>query len=102
MMVDTEITGNDASKKHWGRWYLSKSKPLSLNIYPHDNMNPYEIGLVRINSPTKVLAWINHFIESKNWINLEDIRDFMKACQELQSNGKTPPGEDKQDSHWGY
>jgi hypothetical protein len=101
-MVDERIKKQDVSSKHWGRWYLSKSKPLSLNIYPYGNENPYEIELVRLNSPTKVLAWINHFIESKNWITLEDIRYFMIACQELQSNGKMPPGQDKQDSHWGY
>lgn len=93
---------SDKSSRHWGRWYLSKTKPLSLNIYPYTNDNPYEITLIRVNSTAKVLCWINHFIESKNWITLEDIRNFMVACKELQESGMTPAGEESADSNWGY
>ena len=97
-----EIKGKDASKRHWGKWYLSRSKPLSLNVFPYPNDEPYEIELVRINSPVKVLCWINHFTESKIWFTLKDLRDFMRACKELQKEGLTPKGEENHDSIWGY
>jgi len=93
---------SDKSSKHWGRWYLSRSTPLSLNIDPDQNNNPQEITLIRINSPAKVLCWINHLIASKMWITLDDIRDFMVACKELQDNGMTPKGEKNEDIDWGY
>jgi hypothetical protein len=91
----------DASDRHWGEWYLSKSEPISLNIYPYPNNGAYEIELVRINSPVKVLSWMTHLME-KNWMAKKDFEDFMVACRTLQEEGLTPPGQEKEESSWGY
>lgn len=93
---------NDASERHWGIWYLSKSKPLSLNIYPYPNPSPYEIELSRLNTPDKVLGWINHLIESKDWLTVDDIRDFLRACRVLREEGLMPKRGGSGDSGWGY
>ena len=77
----------DASDKHWGMWYLSKSDPLSLNAYPYGVASPYEIELSRLSNPNEILSWINHFLESKTWVRRDDIRDFMKACKDLIDEG---------------
>lgn len=95
----------DASERHWGAWYLSESNPLSLNIYLNwpENGAPYELPLVKLNSDAKVLHWINHFIESgKRGIDVQAIRDFMRACMELRVDGLMPVGEPTKDTNWGY
>ena len=96
----------DANDRHWGVWYLSKSTPLSLNIYLNwpDNGAPYEIELSRLNSEKKILNWINHLIASgKRCLTLIDIRDLMRACKELKREGLIPKGRGRSSpGEWGY
>lgn len=95
----------DASDRHWGVWYLSQSTPLSLNVYLNwpDNGASYMVPLVKLNSEAKVLSWINHFIASgKRGIDVQAIRDFMRACKTLQKEGLMPAGEPRKDTNWGY
>jgi hypothetical protein len=96
----------NASERHWGIWYLSSDKPLSLNIYPYNNPEPYEIEVDRLGTPGHVLSWINHFIESKPWFDringVDAIRDFMVACKQLQKEGIAKPVNDGEQNNWGY
>jgi hypothetical protein len=96
----------DASERHWGKWYLSQSTPLSLNVYLNwpKNGAPYEIELSSLNSDKKILGWINHLIASgKRDLTLTDIRDFMRACKELQRENLIPKGgRSSGPDEWGY
>ena len=79
-----------ASERHWGGWYLSKSKPLSLNFYPYDNPSPYEIELTRINTYDGLLRWIHHLSHTKVWGTLNCIKGLMQAYRELTRNKEMP------------
>lgn len=93
-------------EREWGKFRLSKTKPLSLDFNPPGwaKNDPYEIELSRITGADGVLHWMNHFMEAHpSWFTFGDMRDFMKACASLmkQDKIKAEYPKDRREA-WGY
>ena len=73
-------------RNRWGRWVLSTSQPISLNISPFsDSDTAYYVTLSEIDSDG-IQDWLQHLRE-KTWITPIDIFDFHDACAALKKRG---------------
>jgi hypothetical protein len=91
----SEIKAAKSGKRHWGRWVLSETEPISLDgiqvipavgNYPQRELEPYWIELSRIGphgeSDHGTYTWQEH-LKGKNWISEKDLADFTIAIKEL-------------------
>lgn len=84
-----ELDAIKTGKRHFGRWYLTKTALVTKTIRPEiDGQNRlyvgvYEIGLDRARETPGGRGWVKH-IGEKNWIGEKGLRDLADALDALR------------------